>query len=93
MLGRSISVMISANELRSMEKADILVSVPLQKYGTLDFNKADEIIKAGYDAAEAKAKILSTLSVDEAAWNTISGGPSKRAAAPIPFRCLSRSMG
>ena len=67
-LGRSISVMISANELISMQKADILVSVPLQKYGTLDFNKADEIIKAGYDAAEAKAKVLSTLSVDEAAW-------------------------
>src|SRR5271165_2116494 len=61
-LGRSISVMISANELISMQKADILVSVPLQKYGTLDFNKADEIIKAGYDAAEAKAKVLSTLS-------------------------------
>jgi NTE family protein len=68
-LGRSISVMISANELRSMQDVDLLISVPLQKYGTLDFDKADEIIKAGYDAAAAKAQILSTLAVDDATWN------------------------
>jgi NTE family protein len=68
-LGRSISVMISANELRSMEDVDLLISVPLQKYGSLDFDKADEIIKAGYDAAAAKATMLMTLSVDDATWN------------------------
>jgi NTE family protein len=68
-LGRSISVMISANELRSMEDVDLLISVPLQKYGTLDFDKADEIMKAGYDAAAAKSQILMTLAVDDAAWN------------------------
>jgi NTE family protein len=68
-LGRSISVMISANELRSMQDVDLLISVPLQKYGTLDFDKADEIMKAGYDAAAAKAQILSTLAVDDATWN------------------------
>jgi NTE family protein len=68
-LGRSISVMISANELRSMEDVDLLISVPLQKYGSLDFDKADEIIKAGYDAAAAKAQMLSTLAVDDATWN------------------------
>ena len=54
-LGQSISVMISANELKSMENADMLVSVPVQKYGALDFDKADEIIKIGYDAAAAKS--------------------------------------
>ncbi len=68
-LGRSISVMISANELRSMEDVDLLISVPLQKYGALDFDKADEIIKAGYDAAAAKSQMLMTLSVDDATWN------------------------
>ena len=68
-LGRSISVMISANELRSMQDVDLLISVPLQKYGTLDFDKSDQIIKAGYDAAAAKSRILSTLAVDDATWN------------------------
>ena len=37
-LGQSISVMIAANELRSMEQADLLVTVPLQKYNALDYS-------------------------------------------------------
>ena len=60
-LGQSISVMISANELQSMEMADILLSVPVQKWGALSFDDADAIIKAGYDAAAAKSKVLLTL--------------------------------
>lgn len=68
-LGQSISVMISANELKSMESADLLISVPLQKYNALDFDKAEEIIKLGYEAAAAKAKILLPLAVDDATWN------------------------
>jgi NTE family protein len=67
-LGQSISVMIAANELASMEKADILVSVPVQKWSALSFDDADAIIKAGYDAAAAKSKILMTLAVDDATW-------------------------
>ena len=65
-LRQSISVMISANELVSMEKADILVSVPVQKWNALSFDDADAIIKAGYDAAAAKSRILLTLAVDDA---------------------------
>ena len=38
-LGQSISVMIAANELLSMEKADILVSVPVQKWSALKFRR------------------------------------------------------
>jgi NTE family protein len=84
-LGRSISVMISANELRSMKDADLLVSVPLSKYGPLDFDKADEIIQAGYDAAVAKAKVLSTLSVDEASWKQyLKEREARRKTNPIP---------
>src|ERR1700759_224144 len=43
-LGESISVMIAANELRSMEQADLLVSVPLQKYDAVDYGVAAAII-------------------------------------------------
>ena len=84
-LGASISVMISANELLSMEKADILVSVPLQKYGALDFNKADQIIKIGYDAAAAKAKVLLNYAVDDATWNQyLADRASRRRSNPVP---------
>ncbi len=84
-LGQSISVMSAVNELRSMEMADILVTVPLQKYTTLDYNKADAIIKAGYDAAASKATVLSAFSVSEAEWEAyLSARNAKRRTAPIP---------
>jgi len=84
-LGESISVMINANELRSMELADILISVPLQKYGALDFDKADEIIKIGYDAAAAKAKVLLPYSVDDATWQQyLADRQSRVRSNPVP---------
>jgi NTE family protein len=84
-LGRSISVMIAANELRSMEKADLLVAVPLQKYTATDYNQADKIIKAGYDAAASKAAILSTFSVDEATWKQyLANREARRKTTPVP---------
>ncbi len=85
-LGQSISVMISANELQSMEMADILLSVPVQKWGALSFDDADAIIKAGYDAAQAKSKVLLTLAVDDATWNQyIAERNSRRiTTTPVP---------
>ncbi|HEY1992782.1 MAG TPA: patatin, partial [Edaphobacter sp.] len=84
-LGQSISVMSAVNVVRSMEMADILVTVPLQKYTTLDYNKADAIIKLGYDAAAAKATVLSAFSVSEAEWEDyLAKRNAKRKTAPIP---------
>jgi len=84
-LGRSISVMIAANELRSMEQADLLVTVPLQKYSSTDYGKADAIIKAGYDAAAAKASVLTAFSVDETAWaQYLADRDARKKTAPIP---------
>ena len=38
-LGRSVSVVVAANELRSIEKADILISVPLAGFDSLAYNR------------------------------------------------------
>jgi NTE family protein len=84
-LGQSISVMSAVNELRSMEQADILVTVPLQKYTALDYGKADAIIKAGYDAAASKATVLSAYSVGEAEWEEyLANRNARRRTAPMP---------
>lgn len=85
-LGQSISVMISANELQSMELADLLLAVPVQKWSALSFNDADAIIKAGYDAAQAKSKMLLTLAVDDATWNEYLAERNSRriTTTPIP---------
>jgi NTE family protein len=84
-LGQSISVMIAANELRSMEQADVLVTVPLQKYNALDYGAAEAIMKAGYDAAAAKAKVLSAFSVSEAEWKQyLADRNARKKTTPIP---------
>ena len=84
-LGKSLSVMIAANEMRSMEQADLLVSVPLAKYTALDYGSADAIIKAGYDAAQAKANVLIKLSVDEATWQQyLAERTARRRQTPVP---------
>jgi NTE family protein len=84
-LGRSMSVVIAANELRSMEKADMLISVPLQKFDSMQYNRAEALIQAGYAAAEAKAALLKTLSVDEPTWQAyLAERASRRLTAPAP---------
>jgi NTE family protein len=84
-LGRSLSVMIADNQLRSMEQADLLLTVPLHDFSTMDYNKDEAIIKAGYDAAEAKASILSVFSVDEAEWQRyLAERNARRRTTPVP---------
>ena len=84
-LGRSISTVVASNELRSMELADIVVSVPLDAFSSTDYNRADEIIKVGYDAAANKAAILSTLAVDDETWQQyLANREARQRSAPIP---------
>jgi len=84
-LGQSISTTIAANELRSMEMADLLVAVPLDKYTSTDYDDADKIIQAGYDAAAAKSKMLLNLQVDDATWQKwLADRQARRRTAPAP---------
>ena len=59
--------------------------------GPSSFDKADEIIKVGYDAAAAKSKVLLTLAVDDATWKQYLADRAIPSSAAIPFRRLSRS--
>jgi NTE family protein len=84
-LGESIAAVIAANEREAMKDADLVVTVPLQEFTSSDYDKADVIIKAGYDAAAANAGKLSNLSVDEVAWKVYLAqrdGRRGRAATP-----------
>src|SRR6201997_5005616 len=84
-LGQSISTVVAITEMRGIEQADLVVSVPLQKFTSTDYKEAAAIIKAGYDAAQSKATMLSTLSVDEATWEEyLARRNGRRRTAPIP---------
>jgi NTE family protein len=85
-LGRSLSVVIAANELRSMEQADVLISVPLGDFSSFDYARADEMIKVGYAAAESKAEVLSAFSLNDEDWSEYEAhrNSRKRTALPTP---------
>ena len=67
-LGRSVELVIAETELRGMAGADILVKADVEKYTTMDYEKSDELVKIGYEAAEQKAAILKPYAVDDATW-------------------------
>lgn len=84
-LSRSVSVVVATTELRGMERADILITVDLSAYSSLDYEKSQEISKLGYEAAQSKAAILNTLSVDDETWQRyVAERQSRVRTAPVP---------
>jgi NTE family protein len=84
-LERSASVSIAINELRSMEKADILLTADVERFDTTDYTLFDKIEAEGYKAAQAKSALLSRLRVDEHEWQQIVSIRSrKRRPVPVP---------
>jgi NTE family protein len=67
-LNHSVRVMINENELRSLAQADAVVSVPLTEYSTVDYAKSAQIMQSGYEAANARARLLEAFALDDADW-------------------------
>jgi len=84
-LQRSASVSISLNELRSMEKADILLTADVERFDITDYTLFDKIEPEGYKAAQAKSALLAGLQVDKEEWNRIQADRrAKRKPVPVP---------
>lgn len=67
-LGRSIDVVIRENEIRGLAGADMVVSVNLKDFTSLDYEKSDTIIQKGKSAAEGKQNVLDKLKVTDQEW-------------------------
>ena len=83
-LDRSIGVMVAANEIHSLEMADLLISVDLSGYTSSDFSAGEKIIPKGYDAASKKSSLLSRLSMDEATWQKYEAERESRRIRSVP---------
>ena len=84
-LQRSISVVISVNELESMKKADILISVHTEDYTALDFQASEKLMDLGYAGATTKAALLKKLALDQQEWDQyVEQRKSRRRPLPIP---------
>lgn len=83
--GRSISIMISANEMRSIQMADILISPDLKGYDASDFNKSAEIVPKGVEAARRKQGVLSMLRASDADWQALRATQQARRRTEVPI--------
>lgn len=85
-LSDSISVVVAANELESMQKADLLVTVDVSGFTSTDYYEAQKLIAKGYEAAQQKANLLRAFSVDDATWDRYIAerNSRRRQAIPVP---------
>ncbi len=82
----TMDAMMRANTLRGMAVADIVINVPLGEYGSLDWRRFRDLIREGYDAAEAMSAELLPHAVDQASWDAWrqSRAAARRTSLPMP---------
>jgi NTE family protein len=83
-LGRSIDTVIHANEMRGLSDADLIITVELKEFTTMDFDKSQTIIPRGKAAAEAKARILAPYALNDADWQAYLAERKAREKVNVP---------
>lgn len=84
-LQRSASVTIAINELRSMEKADIVLTADLGAFSAIDYSRFAEIEAEGYRAAQEKQLVLSGLQISTDEWQQMqTARAERRRQVPTP---------
>ena len=85
-MNRSVGVMIEANEIHSLEAADLVVAVDLSGYSGSNYGASAQIIGRGLQGAEKKGTMLSKLALSEGAWQQFMAARDARRihSAPVP---------
>lgn len=81
---KNISIMVSANELRNMAAADILLRVDLHGFTSSSFEAGAGIIPKGYEAAESKKQLLKGVAVADAEWQAYVARRSSKIRRQVP---------
>jgi NTE family protein len=68
-LNRAFSAGIAQNVQASMQQADLLLVIPVEKYSGTDYNKGGQLIREGYLAAERNRAALMKYALDAPAWD------------------------
>ncbi len=82
--GNTIDAMMRASTRRALASADVLVHVPLDEYGSLDWRRAADLMDEGYKAAESMREKLLPLAVSEADFEAWRRGRLARRKTELP---------
>jgi NTE family protein len=84
LISDTMDAMMLASTRRGMAAADVVIIPDLEKFGSLDWRRANDLADAGYAAAEAVKDKLEKYAVDEAAWRDYEATRERRRKAGIP---------
>jgi NTE family protein len=82
--GATLDAMMRASTRRALASADVVINVPLRKYGSLDWRRAAALIDEGYKAAEAMRDRLLPLAIGESEYETWRRARQARRLATLP---------
>jgi len=84
-LNHSVSAAVTENEMRSLELADSIISVPLGEFTTVDYAKSEPIMQRGYEAAKTKARMLEAFALNDADWEAYLQARKAREHTELPI--------
>ena len=86
LLGDTVDAMMRANTRRALQSADLIISVDVRGFGSLDWRRSAELVEQGYKAAEQHRAELLRLAVDDATWQRWLDGRQqrRRGSAVVP---------
>ena len=82
--GSTLDAMTRAATKRALASADVVINVPLETFGSLDWRRSAELIAEGYKAAEAMKDQLLPLSVDAETYSRWSQQRQERRLRELP---------
>jgi NTE family protein len=82
--GSTIDAMMRASTTRALAAADVVIDVPLDKYGSLDWRRAGELMDEGYRAADAMRDRLLPFAVSDAEFAAWRRGRQARRRTTLP---------
>jgi NTE family protein len=83
-LNHSLNAMLKENQLRSLEQADSIVSVPLGEFTTVDYAKSEPIMQRGYEAAQTRSRLLEAFALGDADWDAYQQARNARKRIDLP---------
>jgi len=82
--GNTLDAMMRASTKRALASADVVVNVPVGKYGSLDWRRAADLIDEGYRAAESMRDQLLPLAVSETQFEAWRAARQSRRRTELP---------
>src|SRR6266404_945383 len=67
-LGQSVEMIVRENEIRGLSSADLVVSIDLHEFSSIDYKRSKIIIDEGRKATESKSRVLEPFSLNDADW-------------------------